>query len=228
MKQLYLIGILVAVVLLALFGISKLTAQHNSTVFTPQQEATTDDTMTPPTVSENGDATLPTRATLKTNKGDIELELFAAQMPVTVGNFVTLARDGFYNGITFHRVIDGFMIQAGDPQTKDDALQAQWGTGGPGYTIEDEFVDGLSNVRGTFAMANTGQPNSGGSQFFINLVDNTGLDFDKQPFTSKHPVFAKVVSGVDVVDVIGSVATGPHNVPIEPVVIEEVVFADTQ
>jgi len=96
-----------------------------------------------------------------------------------------------------------------------------WGTGGPGYAIEDEFVPGYSNVRGTISMANSG-PNSGGSQFFINLVDNVNLDYDKQPLTSKHPVFGKVVAGMDIVDAIGHVATGARDVPAEPVVIEDI------
>jgi len=138
-------------------------------------------------------------AVLETNKGDIEIELFMDKMPITAGNFKKLAEEGFYDGIRFHRVIDNFMIQAGDPLSKDESQKELWGTGGPGYTIEDEFVPGLSNVRGTIAMANIGQPNTGGSQFFINTVDNIGLDFDKPPATSKHPVFGKVVEGMDIV-----------------------------
>ena len=147
---------------------------------------------------------------LETNQGSIVIELFE-DMPITASNFVKLVNDGFYDGVRFHRVIDGFMLQGGDPTGT--------GTGGPGYTIEDEFVEGSSNLRGTIAMANTGQPNSGGSQFFINLVDNTNLDWDKPPEQSKHPVFAKVVEGMDVVDKIGKVDTGAGNKPIEEVKI---------
>jgi Peptidyl-prolyl cis-trans isomerase (rotamase) - cyclophilin family len=178
------------------------------------------DTQAPEPAATEG----PTRATLKTNKGDITLELYTDRMPITAGNFVQLARDDFYDGVKFHRVIEGFMIQGGDPLTKDDSQQGRWGTGGPGYAIEDEHVPGEwhTNARGTIAMANSG-PNSGGSQFFINLVDNTNLDFDKQPLSSKHPVFGRVVSGMDVVDAIGGVETGPRDVPVEPVVIEDVV-----
>ncbi len=162
-------------------------------------------------------------AIFNTNQGVIKLELFADQMPITVGNFVALVEDGFYNGTKFHRVIDGFMIQGGDPNSKSDDSSV-YGTGGPGYTIEDEFVDGelLTNTRGTIAMANTGQPNSGGSQFFINTVDNTPLDFNKEPLTSRHPVFGRVVEGMDVVDAISKVATGQRDVPVEPVIIESV------
>lgn len=163
-----------------------------------------------------------THVVFKTTKGDIELELFTDRMPVTTGNFLKLAREGFYNGTKFHRVIEGFMIQGGDPNS-EGADASQYGTGGPGYTIEDEFVEGLSNVRGTISMANTGQPNSGGSQFFINLADNTFLDFDKQPLTSRHPVFGRVVGGMEIVDAIAQVPTSERDVPLEPVVITEVV-----
>ena len=162
-------------------------------------------------------------AVFTTSKGVFELELFADQMPITTGNFITLVEDGFYDGIKFHRIIDGFMIQGGDPNTKTDNT-ASYGQGGPGFTIQDEFVEGelLTNVRGTISMANTGQPNSGGSQFFINTADNTNLDFNQQPLTSKHPVFGRIASGMDIIDVISSVETGPGDVPAEPVVIESV------
>jgi len=161
--------------------------------------------------------------TFKTNKGDIVLELFTEEMPITTGNFITLAEEGFYDGIKFHRVIPGFMIQAGDPNTKGDDV-ASYGTGGPGYTVEDEFVEGaeLTNVRGTISMANTGQPNSGGSQFFINVADNSNLDFNKEPLSSKHPVFGKVVEGMDVVDAISNAETGPRDLPAEDIVIESI------
>jgi len=157
---------------------------------------------------------------LKTTKGDVEIELFVDTMPVTAGNFLKLAREGFYDGVKFHRVISGFMIQGGDPFSKGDNT-ALYGTGGPGYAIEDEFVAGISNVRGTIAMANSG-PNTGGSQFFINLIDNINLDFDKEPLASKHPVFGKVVGGMDMVDAIGNVETGARDIPATPVVIETI------
>jgi peptidylprolyl isomerase len=168
-------------------------------------------------------------AIFSTNKGDIELELYQDQMPITVGNFVKLAEEGFYDGTKFHRVIDSFMIQGGDPNSKGDDTST-YGTGGPGYTIQDEFVSApdLTNVRGTIAMANTGQPNSGGSQFFINTVDNTGLDFDKEPLTSKHPVFGHVVSGMDVVDAISKVETGARDIPVDPIVITSVKIVSAQ
>jgi len=167
-------------------------------------------------------------AILKTNRGTIEIELFADLMPITVGNFIALAESGFYDSVKFHRVIDGFMIQSGDPNSKG-ANEATYGTGGSD-NIQDEFIEGelLTNTRGTIAMANTGQPNSGSSQWFINLVDNTNLDFDKQPLTSKHPVFGRVIKGMDVVDAIGVTKTKAGNVPVEPIVIESIDIVKTQ
>ncbi|PIR57785.1 MAG: peptidylprolyl isomerase [Parcubacteria group bacterium CG10_big_fil_rev_8_21_14_0_10_38_31] len=161
---------------------------------------------------------------LKTNKGDIEIELFIDKMPITAGNFLKLAKEGFYNETKFHRVIDNFMVQGGDPNSKGEDTSA-YGTGGPGYAIADEFVEGLSNARGTISMANSG-PNSGGSQFFINLVDNTFLDFDKEPLQSKHPVFGKVVAGMEAVDAIAKVETGERDIPIESVIIREIIVKE--
>jgi len=144
-----------------------------------------------------------TRVLLETNKGEIVIEL-EDDMPITAGNFEKLVKEGFYDGVIFHRVIDGFMIQGGDPNGT--------GMGGPGYTIKDEFTDDNKNDRGTISMANAG-PNTGGSQFFINLVDNTYLDFDKEPFASKHPVFGKVIGGMDVVDKIGNIKADVNGKP---------------
>jgi peptidylprolyl isomerase len=153
------------------------------------------------------------KATLHTTHGDIVLE-FEKGAPHTVQNFVTLAKDGFYNGTKFHRVIAGFMIQGGDPLTKDDAMAARWGTGGPGYTFADE-IHGLNrNDTGTIAMANAG-PNTNGSQFFINTANNNFLD-------TKHTVFGKVVAGMDVVKAIGGVQTDANDRPTSPVIINSV------
>ncbi len=169
-------------------------------------------------------------ATLSTNRGQIKLELFANQMPVTVANFVKLATEGFYNDTKFHRVIEGFMIQGGDPNSKSND-ENTYGQGGPGYTTQDEFVEGelLTNTRGTIAMANTGQPNSGGSQWFINLVDNTNLDFNQKPLTFKHPVFGQVIEGMtQVVDKIATTKTKPGDIPIEPVIIEAITITPNE
>jgi peptidylprolyl isomerase len=130
------------------------------------------------------------RVRVETSKGNFTIALDPA-MPITAGNFETLVQKGYYNGVIFHRIIDGFMIQGGDPTGT--------GNGGPGYVINDEFAANNRNDRGTVAMANAG-PNTGGSQFFINLVNNNYLD-------KKHPVFGKVVGGMDVVDTIAKVQT---------------------
>ena len=161
--------------------------------------------------------------TLKTSAGDITLELYMDKTPKTAGNFLKLAKQGFYTGTKFHRVIDNFMIQGGDPFSKGED-KSLWGRGGPGYTIEDEFNPDLTNIRGTIAMANIGEPNSGGSQFFINQVDNTGLDFNKPPFTSKHPVFGHVLAGMDVVDAIAAAPTDSSDHPLTDVAIDDVVI----
>ena len=160
-------------------------------------------------------------AVFDTSLGEFKIELFEDKSPITAGNFKKLAEEGFYDGTRFHRVIKNFMNQGGDPLSKDLAQSARWGTGSPGYSIKDEFIEGLSNVRGSISMANSG-PNSGGSQFFINVVDNTNLDWDKPPAQSKHPVFGKVISGMDVVDAINNVETVPGDRPREDVLINKV------
>ena len=140
---------------------------------------------------------------LKTSMGDIILPLYE-DMPITAGNYQKLVEKGFYDGTVFHRIIADFMIQGGDPTGT--------GRGGPGYAIKDEFTRKNKNDRGTISMANAG-PNTGGSQFFINLVNNNFLD-------SKHPVFGKVVEGLDVVDALGKVKTGANDKPVKEVKIE--------
>lgn len=153
-----------------------------------------------------------TQILLKTNQGDIVIELYS-DMPITSGNFKSLVEKGFYDGTRFHRVIDGFMIQGGDPLSKDVANKRGWGTGDPGYDIKDEFTHsgGNRNDRGTISMANSG-PNTGGSQFFINLVNNNNLD-------PKHPAFGKVIKGMDIVDKIGKIQTDQNDVPLTDMII---------
>jgi cyclophilin family peptidyl-prolyl cis-trans isomerase len=157
-------------------------------------------------------------ATLKTSLGDIEIELFTDKMPITTGNFITLAKEGFYDGLHFHRVINRFMLQFGCPNSKDPT-SPRAGTGdSPHGRIKDEHpADAkLSNEPGTLSMANTGQPNSGSCQFFINTVHNAYLDFFT-PGASKHPVVGKVVSGMDVVKKIESTPTDSGDRPKTPV-----------
>jgi len=152
-------------------------------------------------------------------KGEIEIELFPELAPKTVANFEKLASSGFYEGVAFHRVIDGFMVQTGDPNSRDDVPEDD-GMGGPGYNIPDEFSD-APHVRGVVAMANTGKPDSGGSQFFL-------LQRDRQELDGRYSVFGRVVRGIEVVDAIAAVPTdvhgrfGPRNRPLEPVRIAHV------
>ncbi|HWB22663.1 MAG TPA: peptidylprolyl isomerase [Gaiellaceae bacterium] len=151
-----------------------------------------------------------TSATLQTTHGAIEIELYDEDAPTTVGNFLKLARDGFYDGVIFHRVIPDFMIQGGDPTGT--------GSGGPGYQFEDEFNDHKVD-RGALAMANAG-PDTNGSQFFIVTADSCPwLD-------GKHTVFGRVTGGMDVVESIEGTPTGPGDRPIDDVRIESVAVAE--
>ena len=147
-------------------------------------------------------------AVFETNLGNFSVELFEDETPITTENFIDLAENGFYDGVIFHRVIDGFMIQGGDPEGT--------GMGGPGYTIEDEFVDDLRfDGEGILAMANTGMPHTGGSQFFITL--------DKTPWLNgHHTIFGKVKEGMDVVRRIGHSETDMADRPLEDVVIKTI------
>lgn len=146
-------------------------------------------------------------ATFNTNHGSFSVELFEARAPKTTGNFIDLIEKGFYDGVIFHRIIAGFMLQGGDPTGT--------GRGGPGYTIPDEFHPELRHDgAGILSMANAG-PNSGGSQFFITLAATNWLD-------GKHAVFGRVVEGMDVIEAIGGVATDRSDKPSEPVEIESI------
>ncbi len=152
-----------------------------------------------------------TQVTFYTTEGDFVLELEDELTPITAGNFLSLVNDEFYDGIIFHRIIEDFIVQGGAPLGT--------GFGGPGYEIEDEFHPLLDNVEGTISMANSG-PNTGGSQFFFNMVNNTFLDYDQMPLDSQHPVFGKVISGYDVLETIQEVAVDANDSPIEDVVMD--------
>lgn len=147
----------------------------------------------------------------ETTQGNIKIQIYD-DMPITTSNFLSLVKQGFYDGVLFHRVIDGFMIQGGDPLTKDESKKDLWGTGGSA-SIQDEFTHagGNKNNFGTIAMANAG-PNTGSSQFFINLADNNYLD-------TKHPAFGKVIEGMDVVEKIAKLPTDEMDRPIPEVKI---------
>ena len=162
-------------------------------------------------------------AVLETSLGDITVEVFSDKMPITAGNFVKLAKSGFYDGLHFHRVINGFMLQFGCPHSKDPQ-SARAGTGdGPDGTLKDEHPENakLSNEPGTLSMANTGRPNSGSCQFFINTVHNSYLDWFS-PGPSKHPVFGRVIQGMDVVKKIETTRTDPNDRPITPVQMKRI------
>ncbi len=162
-------------------------------------------------------------ATLDTSLGLIEVELFADQMPKTAGNFIKLASSGFYDGLHFHRVINGFMIQFGCPHSKDPKSRRA-GTGdGPDGPIPDEHPPAakISNEPGTLAMANSGAPNSGSCQFFINTVHNSYLDWFT-PGASKHPVFGKVTKGLDVLKAIEKTRTDGDDRPVTPVKMNKI------
>lgn len=149
--------------------------------------------------------------TIETNHGTIVAEMFQDVAPRTAANFIELAKKGYYDGLIFHRVIDGFMIQGGCPKKN--------GTGGPGYHIPDEFAPGLKHTgEGIFSMANAG-PNTGGSQFFITLAATPWLD-------GKHAIFGKVTAGMDVVRAIGKVKTGMGDRPVQEVVMSRVTVAE--
>ncbi len=164
-------------------------------------------------------------AVFDTSAGTIKAEIFMDQMPVTGGNFVSLAKSGFYDGLHFHRVINRFMLQFGCPHSKDPR-SPRAGTGGPpSGNIADEHTARLSNEPGTLSMANTGRPNSGGSQFFINTVHNDYLDwFSAGP--SKHPVFGKVTEGMDVVQAIERTPTDRSDRPTTPVQVRSVTILE--
>ena len=153
-------------------------------------------------------------AVFDTNMGEFEIELFEDKTPITTKNFIDLAQEGFYDGVIFHRIIDGFMIQGGDPTGT--------GMGGPGYTIEDEFTPELTHEsEGILSMANTGRPHTGGSQFFITLAATPWLD-------GHHTVFGMVIKGMEVVREIGHVKTGPQDRPVHDVVINKITIKDAE
>lgn len=160
----------------------------------------------------NQNETSYTKAILHTNMGDISFE-FSKDKPLTTSNFIKLAREGFYNGIKFHRVIENFMIQAGDPLSKDEAQKAFWGTGGPGYKFNDELTGEEKYEIGTVAMANSG-PNTNGSQFFI-MTSNT-------PLPPSYTIFGKVVDGQDIAQKIQGVETDSKDRPVENIIINSV------
>jgi len=166
-------------------------------------------------------------AVFDTSLGTFKAEIYLDKMPITAKNFIDLAKSGFYDGLHFHRVIKGFMIQFGCPHSKDPN-SSRCGTGGPPHgTIQDEHLEQgkISNEPGTLSMANTGQPNSGGSQFFINAAHNANLDWFS-PGQSRHPVFGRITEGMDVVKSIETTPTGSGDRPKTPVKVEKITIEE--
>ena len=145
--------------------------------------------------------------TITTEFGDVIIELYPDAAPKTVENFKKLAKSGFYDGLIFHRIVPGFVIQGGDPYTKDTSNRGKWGTGGPGWNVKAEFNKN-THSRGVLSMARSQDPNSAGSQFFIVLKDSKFLD-------GKYTVFGKVASGMDTVDKIAALRTDSSDVPVD-------------
>ncbi len=206
-------NVAIAVALVAVL-VGYLTFANKSNVMpTPTTSDTTPITQNTQATSTVTTNTMPTSAktvTIETNKGTIVFEMFPSDAPKTVENFATLAQKGFYDGVIFHRVIDGFMIQGGDPTGT--------GMGGPGYTFADELNPStpsykLGYQKGMVAMANAG-PNTNGSQFFIMLKDT--------PLPHLYTIFGRVISGQEVVDAIGKVQVGANDKPVEAVVMKKV------
>jgi len=172
-------------------------------------------------------------AVMDTSMGTIVLEMYEDKVPITAGNFIDHAESGYYDGVIFHRVINDFMIQGGDPLgtgTGGHAAEYHEGYGNPDipdtWVIPDEFHEDLSNIRGTISMANRGE-NTGGSQFFINVKDNSYLDYNKEPLANKHAVFGVVIEGMDIVDDIVSLDpddTDSSNKPYDDVVINTIMI----
>ncbi len=189
-------------------------APEASVVITDTSTTTAKDiTQSPPKNMEQETET-PVIAIMHTTMGDVTLMLYPHHAPKTVENFLKLSKEGFYNGVRFHRVIKDFMIQTGDPLSKDDTQMARWGQGGPDYKFADE-INPHKLVRGSLAMANAG-PNTNGSQFFIVTKDSTPwLD-------GKHTNFGEVTSGMDVVMKIDGVAVAPGDRPLTPVTITSI------
>lgn len=188
----------------------QVTTQTQKTTTTTTQSGTKNSTTSTTTMNPQTF----TSATITTNKGVIEIA-FATNTPNTVKNFGTLASSKFYDGVRFHRVIKNFMIQTGDPLSKDKSLQSAWGTGGPGYKFNDELYGNEQYALGTVAMANAG-PNTNGSQFFI-VTANPGY-----PLPQNYTVFGKVTKGIETALAIQEVKTNSSDRPLEDVIIEKI------
>lgn len=213
------IGIIALAIIIILAVTLKKPAQAPSDVSMQPLETTTtsSDAQSLPTTATTADTNkkIMDIVTLKTNMGDMTIQLDRAHAPKTVENFITLAQKGFYDGVRFHRVIKGFMIQTGDPNSKDTSKKQIWGTGGPGYSFADELTGNEKYPQGTVAMANAG-PNTNGSQFFIVTANPAAQ------LTPDYTVFGKITKGMDVALKIENVKTEMPDRPIDDVIIQKV------
>jgi peptidyl-prolyl cis-trans isomerase B (cyclophilin B) len=225
----FVLGGIVVVVVVVVGGLIYIMRQDKASVASQNAyDSDTQQSVATPVAGESVASTTITSeknmiATITTNKGVMEIVLDSSVAPETVKNFVKLAESGFYNGTAFHRIVKGFMIQGGDPLTKDLSASDRYGTGGPGYMIKAEFND-TKHVRGVISMARSADPNSAGSQFFICLDDATFLD-------RQYTAFGHIRAGEDVLMAIGNVPTKMNasgtekSVPTERIVIEKITIA---
>jgi cyclophilin family peptidyl-prolyl cis-trans isomerase len=185
--------------------VPKTTSDPYNEIVENKEKFSINTTMTNTTMTPNNESKL---AVLDTAQGPITMEFFPNVAPIHVSNFEKLAESGFYNGTIFHRIVKGFVIQGGDPNTKNSTNVAAWGTGDPGYKIEAEFSN-IPHNRGIVSMARSSDPDSAGSQFFIVLNDSRFLD-------NQYTVFGRVVNGMDVVDKIAALPTTQNDQPLDP------------
>ena len=222
MKKFIIVGVFIVVGILAIWFLIQNRGSFNAQIAEIGDNlniAATTETKNITNINDEKITKKMTNATLNTNMGSITIEFFEEQAPKTVANFSKLVGEGFYNGVKFHRVIKGFMIQGGDPLTVDDSKMEDWGKGGPGYKFADE-IDLKSDLytktgyrKGIVAMANSG-PDTNGSQFFIMT--------ETYPLSPQYTIFGKVISGQDVVDKIANVPTTAGDRPIKAVVINNI------
>ncbi|MGB0925127.1 MAG: peptidylprolyl isomerase [Minisyncoccia bacterium] len=205
------VGIITVLALIALFIGMQLQSKNE---MSPNEDVWSDTTQGTNTKNNNDENDKVAKVIMKTTMGDITLAL-SNDAPNTTENFLKLAESDFYDGIKFHRVIDQFMIQAGDPNSKDDSLMARWGQGGPGYKFDDELPQTGEYQIGSLAMANSG-PNTNGSQFFI-VTGQNGVNLPPL-----YSLFGQVVDGMDVALAIQGVETGARDIPVKPVIINDI------
>jgi len=212
---------IVAVAIVAIIAGAGLYIYISNTYISTQSSTSTTETTSCTTGTPVLGAPKGTYAKINTSLGCIEVQLYPSAAPKTVANFVNLSRTGFYNNLVWHRIVAGFVIQTGDPNTRNGGgNRSLWGTGGSGKTVPLEINSTLHNDYGYLGMARSTDPNSGSSQFYINLANNTSLN-------GQYTVFGKVISGIDVALAIGKVTVNSTDQPITPVFVTSITIQDT-